>query len=399
MRLKNRKLGGYSNASRRRNSSGGWIWTGLFVMAALLAGGYFVVQGRLGNGIQLGRNVRTPTVELTVTPTRGVNDFIVIADSAEARGDYRAAIDALDKASRRRPNDVDLYRRAARLMVFIGQADKAEQRVRKGLEIDPNHLPSRAVLCMAMEWQKRLKEAIDECTSVTVADPKLAIGYAYLSEAQADNGNFDAALSTAQTAVDLDPANPDALRNLGYVYDVFGKYDQAMYHYGRALEKAPNMPHVMNAIGRVYMLQGNADSAIKTFQRVIGMDVGNDEAYYQLGGAYQFQGEFDKARNALTKAVELNPTRLKAWTKRAEVNFAKRNFFGSAEDYAQAVTLTQQISGSLTAIDYLNYGFALQWIQECDKATEMWAKSLALAPGDDYVTGNVEFGLKRCGRK
>ena len=395
MRLKDR---GYGGLNRRRRNSSGWVWTGLLVIAAVLVGGYMVVQTRLGNGIQLGRNVRTPTPILTPTPTRGVNEFVRLADDAEARGDYRAAIDYLDKASRRRPNDPDLHRRAARMLVYIGQPDKAEQRARKGLEIDPNDLPSRAVLCLALEWQKRIQDAIVECTAVINTDPKFAMGHAYLSEAQADSGDFNTALSSAQTAVDLDPQNPDALRNLGYVYDIFGQYDTALYHYQRALERAPNMPHVMNAIGRVYYITGQYDNAAKTLDRVTEMDPANDEAYFQLGNVFQAQGEFGQARKALDKAIELNPLRLKAFIRRGEVNFAVRNFFGAADDYANAITVTQQISGALTAIDYLNYGFALQWIQECDKAIEMWNKSTELAPGDENIQGNIAVGLQRCGR-
>lgn len=394
MRLKNR--GNYSY--RRRKNNNGWVWTGLFVLAVLLVGGYMLVQSRLGNGIQLGRNVRTPTVALSATPTRGVNDFIRLADDAEARGDFRAAIDALDKASRRRPNEIDLYRRAARLLLFSDQPAKAEQRARKGLELDPSHIPSRAILCLAIEWQKRIKEAIDECTAVVNADPKYAIGHAYLAEAEADDGNYDSAMSSAQTAVDLEPENPDALRALGYVHDVFGKYDTAVYHYQRALEHAPNSPHVMNAIGRIYMLQGNADSAEKTFKAVIEMDGQNAEAYFQLGGVYQFLGQFGQARVALDKAIEIDPMRVKALTRRGEINFATHNFFGAIDDYSQAITASQQLSQPLTAIDYLNYGFAYQWIQECDKAVEMWNKSLEISQNASNIQENVDVGLRRCGR-
>jgi tetratricopeptide (TPR) repeat protein len=395
VRLKNRRYGGLS---RRRRSSSGWFWTGLFVVAALLVGGYLLVQTRLGNGIQLGRNVRTPTPALTATPTRGVDDFIQQASVAEAKGDYRQAIDALDKASRRRPNDPDLHRRAARLFVYIGQPIQAEQRARKGLEIDSSHLPSRATLCMALEWQKRIQEAIDACTVVVSADPKYALGHAYLSEAQADSGDFNSALESAQTAVDLEPENPDTLRNLGYVYDVFGQYDTALYHYQRALERSPNLPHVLNAIGRIYYIQGKYDSAVKTLSLIIEMDSANDEAFFQLGNVYQVQGEFGQARRAFDKAIELNPQRLKAWVRRGEVNFATRNFFGAVDDYSRAITVSQQISGTLTAYDYLNYGFSLQWIQECDKAVEMWNKATELAPGDETIQGNIAVGLQRCGR-
>ena len=384
--------------SRRRRNGSGLFWTVLFVMAAVVAGGYLLLQQRLGNGIQFGRNVRTPTPQITVTPTRSVNDFLQQAQDAEQRGDYRAAIDFLDKASRRRPSDADLLRRAARLLVFIGQPEKAEQRARKALEIDPNHLPSKAVLCLAVDWQKRATEAVELCNAVVAVNPKYALGHAYLAEALADDGDFASAKSAAETAIDLDPQSADALRALGYAFDAFGRYDDALYHYQRALERDPNMPHVMNAIGRIYLIQGNAENAIKTFQRVVDMDPGNDEAYFQLGGAYQFIGEFGKARVALDKAVELNPMRLKAWTRRGEILFAQRGYFDAIDDYRQAITISQQLSLSLTAYDYLNLGFALQITQNCDQAIPFFNRVLELAPNDENLAESVRVGFKRCGQ-
>ena len=363
-----------------------------------MAGGYLLVQQRLGNGIQIGRDVRTPTPQIVATPTQSVDDFLQQAQDAEQRGDYRAAIDFLDKASRRRPNDADLHRRAARLLIFTNQPEKAEQRAGKALEIDPAHVPSKAVLCLAVEWQKRVKESIDLCNEVVAADPKYSTGYAYLAEGLADDGDLASAKSAAETAIDLDPENPDALRSLGYTFDVFGRYDDALYHYQRALERDPNMPHVMNAIGRIYLIQGNADNAIKTFQRVIEMDPGNDEAYFQVGGAYQFLGEFGKARVALDKAVELNPLRLKAWTRRGEILFAQRGYFEAIDDYMQAITVSQQLSQTLTPFDYLNLGFALQITQNCDQAIPYFNKVLELAPEDLNLADSVNVGYKRCGR-
>ncbi|PJF46760.1 MAG: tetratricopeptide repeat protein [Chloroflexi bacterium] len=392
MRLRDRR---YVQPPRQR-SGNGCAWLVLWSIVILVAGGYLLVQVRLNDGVQLGRDARTPTPALTPTPTRSVDSLIRAAEEAAARGDYRAAIDAYDRASRRRPNDPDLHRRAARLMVFIGQPEKAEQRIRRALEIDPNHLPSRAVLCMALDWQKRIAEAVAECQAVVAADPNYATGHAYLAEALADSGDFNAARSAAQRAVDLEPNNPDALRNLGYVYDVFGRYDIARYHYERALEREPNMPHVLSAIGRIFYVTGRTADAIRTFQRIIEIDPQHAEAYQQLGMVYRFIGERQKAREALDKAIELEPTRLRALTERALLNFQVRNYFGAVEDYTRALTLTQQSGTSLSAIDYLYYGFAYRWIQECDNARAMWAKSLELAPGDQEIRANVEAGLAAC---
>lgn len=392
MRLRDR---GYAGLGRRRDNSG-CFWSALLLIAGLVAGGYLLVQTRLGYGIQLGRDARTPTPALTPTPTRSVDDFIRAAEEAAAQGNYRAAIDAYERASRRRPNDPDLHRRAARLLVFIGQPEKAEQRIRKALEIDPNHLPSRAVLCMALDWQKRVAEAVAECQAVVAADPNYATGHAYLAEALADSGDFNAARAAAQRAVELEPDNPDALRNLGYVYDVFGRYDMARYHYERALERDPNMPHVLMAIGRISYVTGQTANAIKTFQRIIEMDPQHAEAYQQLGMVYRFIGERQKAREALNRAIELDPLRVRAWTERALLNFQMRNFFGAVEDYTRALSVTQQLGTSLTAIDYLYYGFAYRWIQECDNARAMWAKAVELAPANQEIRANVEAGLAAC---
>lgn len=395
VRLRDRRYGGLA---RRRNGGSGIAWAALFTVAALIVGGYVLVQIRLGNAPSLGRNVRTPTPVLTPTPTRSLEDFIRAAEEATVQGNYRAAIEAYDRASRRRPNDPDLHRRAARLLVYIGQPEKAEQRVRRALEIDPNHLPSRAVLCLAMEWQKRLDEAVAECQAVLAADPNYATAHAYLAEALADKGDFNAALAAAQTAVNLEPDNIDALRNLGYVYDVFGRYDAARYHYEQALARSPNLPHVLSAMGRIYFVTGQTSRAIEVFRRIIEMDAQHAEAYQQLGMVYRFIGERQKAREALDRAIELEPTRVRALTERALLNFQTRNYFGSVEDYTRALTTTQQLGTALSAIDYLYYGFAYRWIQECDKARAMWAKAIELAPTDEEIRGNVEAGLAACGR-
>ena len=141
-----------SRFNSRRSGGAGWLgWALAFIVAGLIAGGYLLVQVRLGNTPSLRNNNAPSTPTPEITPTRSLEDFVRLAEEAIARGEYRVAIDLYERASRRRPNDPELYRRAARLMVFIGQAPRAEQRVRRGLEIAPGNIPLRAVQCMAVE--------------------------------------------------------------------------------------------------------------------------------------------------------------------------------------------------------------------------------------------------------
>ncbi|MDW8396263.1 MAG: tetratricopeptide repeat protein [Anaerolineae bacterium] len=383
---------------RRREGGCGCAGFLLALGLALIGIGYGLVQVRLGNLPQPFTPNRTSTPRPTPTPTLSVESFVRLAEEAEAKGDFRTAIEYFDRASRRQTNDPALHVRAARLMVFINQPQRAEQRARRALEIAPEHLPAKAVLCMALDWQKRVAEALELCQAVVNADPNYATGHAYLAEALADAGNFAAARQAAQRALELEPTNVDALRNMGYVHEVFGRYDTALYYYQRALEMQPNLPHVLNAMGRLYFVTGRSRSAVSALRRAIEIDAQNAEAYYRLGVIYQTLGEFGQARVALDKAIELDPLQVRALTQRGSLNFQTRNYFGSVEDYTRAISVSQALGVSLTPVDYINLGFAYRWIQQCDKAIEAWNTASAMAPTDETVQSYVRSGYRQCGR-
>ncbi|MCS7060860.1 MAG: tetratricopeptide repeat protein [Anaerolineae bacterium] len=383
-----------SRGRRKRGSSAAWFV--LFLIGAILLGGYAVVQERLGRGLRLSASQTTPLP--TLTPTRAVEDFVALAQEAYKQGDYRSAISFYEQASRRRPNDARLYAEPARLMVFIGQARRAEQRARRALEIDPSSVMARAVLCMALDWQGRVAEALTECRAAVEQDPNSSLARAYLSEALTDSGSFGAARDEARRALELDPQNADAMRNLGYSYEMAGDYAQAVYYYEETLNLNPNMPHVIIAIGRAYTVLGQPSKSVVYYKRALQIDPQNAEAYDRMGGAYLVIGEYDLAREALNKAIELDPLRPSAFSRRGLLNFQQRRYESSVEDYVRAITTSQIISATVSAADYLYLGFAYQWTNRCDEAIEAWNQAVALAPGDESIAQNAAVGFKRCGR-
>ncbi len=386
----------YIGSRRRRNRGNSIAWVALFLIGAILLGGYAVVQERLGRGVRLGSANVTPLP--TVTPTRAVEDFVALAQQAYQQGDYRSAISFYEQAARRRPNDARLYAEPARLMVFLGQAPKAEQRARRALEIDASSVFARAVLCMALDWQGRVAEALTECRAAVEMDPNSSIARAYLSEALTDSGDFGGAREQARRALELDPQNADAMRNLGYSYEIAGDYSQSIYYYEEALKLNPNMPHVLISIGRAYTILGQPPKSVLYYKRAIEIDPQNAEAHDRMGGAYIAIGEYDLARAALNKAIELDPMRPSAFTRRGLLNFQQRRYESSVDDYVRAITTSQIVSGNISAADYLYLGFAYQWTDRCEEAVEAWNQALILAPGDESISQNVAVGLRRCGR-
>ena len=262
-----------------------------------------------------GRAQLTPTPAITLTPTRSLEENIAQADAAFNDGNFRGAITLYDQLSRRRPNDVDLQVKAARLTAFLGQYPKAEQRARRILQQNgqSKNADARAILCLSLEYQQKLDAALIECQAAVAADPKNSTAHAYLAEVYTDKGDCASALGSAQQAADLAPDNPEALHKLGYYYEVCGQsYETALSYYQRALEIAPNMLQILMDQGRVFLIfasAGNAvyaERAVASFQRIIAADDQNAEAYSRLGVAYMHQGEYGSSAKAHDKAVALD---------------------------------------------------------------------------------------------
>lgn len=380
-----------------RSNSSDWGLLALFVIGALIIGGYLLVQRRLE--VAVGKPDKTRTPQVTLTPTRGIDDYIRDAQQAYLAGDLRQAINLYDQASRRRPRDLDLQVQAARLHIYIYQPAKAEQRLRKILQTNPNNLEARAVLCKAVEWQNRISEAIAECETVLAAKPDDPIAMAYLAEALIDqsvNPDIDRALTLGQKAVELLPQNEDTLRNLGYVNEMLRRYDTALDYYQRALAVNKNLPHVLISISRIYLSQGQATEAVVTLKSVLDVDDQNAEAWDRLGVTYQAQGQWDSALNAHEKATKLAPDMLRAWTNLGAAHFQKGRYILVIEDYNKAIAISQKTNESLKAWDYLNMAFAFQLIGDCDKALQTFAQVTALAPNDFLEQQQVLS--KRCGK-
>jgi tetratricopeptide (TPR) repeat protein len=386
----------YIGRRKRRNRGNTIAWLVLLAAGIMLIGGYALVQERLGRGFRLAG--QTPTAILTATPTRAVEDFVADALAAYDRGDYRAAIGYYEQAARRRPNDADLYARAARLMVFIGQAPKAEQRARKAVDLAPQSAEARAVLCMTLDWQSRYAEAQAECDAALALNPDSPTALAYLSELQTDMGAIASAQESARRALDLDPGHEDALRNMGYAYEQSGAYAEAIYYYERAIEAQPNMPHVLIAIGRAYTVLGQVPKSVLYYKQVIEFDPRNAEAHDRLGGAYAAIGEYDLARQELDTAIELDPARYTAYVRRGSVNFQLRRYERAILDYNQAITTSALVSATLNVVDYLNLAFAYQLTGDCAQALPWFDRVVELAPADQDMLDRVAVGRRRCGQ-
>ena len=130
----------------------------------------------------------------------------------------------------------------------------------------------------------------------------------------------------AEKAVAMNPANAEYYRLLGTLYgqavtDVISGLSygpKAKDAINKAVEKAPktSMMYVARGVGNYYVpaqLGGGAKLSIPDFQKAIELDPSNAEAYLWLGLSLRKENRDAEARQAFTKSLELNPSRV--WTK------------------------------------------------------------------------------------
>lgn len=91
-----------------------------------------------------------------------------------------------------------------------------------------------------------------------------------------------------------DPANFDALTNIGNLYYDAQQYPTAIDFYGRALQSRPSDVSVRTDMATAYWYLGNSDTAIAEFNKALTYAPNNPNTLFNLG-LVKWQGKHDSA--------------------------------------------------------------------------------------------------------
>jgi Tfp pilus assembly protein PilF len=160
------------------------------------------------------------------------------------RGEFGHARESFEAALALRPNDPNLLYNIGECRVRAGQLNAAEQSFQECLKYAPDHPQCRHALASMLYDQGRREEAVRMVGEWMRHNPKLSSPYVEDAYLWHRYGDLPKARDQLQAALALNPRDPNALAELGRVFDDMNLTEQAETMYRRSLDSQPRQPDV-----------------------------------------------------------------------------------------------------------------------------------------------------------
>ncbi len=226
-------------------------------------------------------------------------------------------------------------------------------------------------------WLERAAENAEQALAI---DSRLAPVHVILSVVARARGRYEEAVAVAQRAVELDPVNADAYRELGRAYEELKRVDEAEATYRKAVAVRPDDWLAFNTLGGFYFGKGRYADAEAAYTRVVELTPDNTRGHNNLGTTYYSMGRLDEAIAAWQRSAAIRPT--PAATSNLGVHyFARGQYANAARAFEQAVLLTPNDRRL-----WRNLGAALHWApNERNKARAAYERAVQLGKQDRRV--------------
>lgn len=245
-----------------------------------------------------------------------------------------------------------------------------------------------------------VQAALKEFETAVAADPKFAIAYAGLAEAQwamyvqtNDKTWAQKAVDATKVALRLEPNRPSVRYTAGLTLYRSGKYDEALQEIESAIALQPTYEDAIRLHGTVLARQGKVDEGLTEFKKVMAIRPNSVSLYTDMGLALYAASRFAEALDAFEKAIALSPS--------------------SAVSLARAGAASQLLGDNKRALDYYERANAIQpraetfssmgtiyYSQgEFAKAAASYEGALLIRPLGAITQRNLGDAYTRLGRK
>jgi tetratricopeptide (TPR) repeat protein len=393
----------WSMTKRKRRIN--WFW--VLVVAGLFFGSSYY-------GPNIVEEVQNPFID-TPTPTRAPESFVSEAEKLFEDGKLLQAISAYEEAIRSNPNDPNSYIEMARVQVFIGYYEDAQESAEKALLLNPNNSMAHAVHGWSLDFTGDYLSAEAAVKRALELDPNNALAHAYYAEILADSflsgsGPLDAidiAAERSRVALSLAPDLMEAHRARAYVLEVTGNYEEAIQQYEAAININPNISDLHLSLGRNYRALGVYDKAVEEFTRANALNPADPLPDLYISRTYATVGEYAKAVQYGEQAIKDEPTNANLHGNIGVMYYRNYQWVEAAQELSLAIYggnlgEDQEIeplpleNTARSSEYYFTYALVLARLNECGEALQISQQIIGTIPSNEIAVFNAQEAIAIC---
>ena len=228
------------------------------------------------------------------------------AEIALKNGQYKAAVEYAQRATKAAPNDPHLWFLLGYAARLAGKTQLALEAYNHGLQLDASSLDGQSGLAQTYNVMGRKDEAQRILTQVLAANPKRTDDVLLLGEILLQSGKYDEALSQLNRAEQMQPSARSELL-LAMTYQRQKQFNQANHFLELARHRSPDNPEVQRALASFYRDTGNYAAAINILKTIAGKNPG---IIAELAYTNQLDGKKEEAAGLYAQAANTAPENL-----------------------------------------------------------------------------------------
>jgi len=269
------------------------------------------------------------------------------ADALRLLGLNEAALAGYDAAIALNPTFAQALNNRGLALMALGRRQDALASYDIALAFQPAYLLALCNRGRALQELGRPEEAVASYDAVLAQRPDYLEALNNRGAALQDLGRLDQALASFDAALAIRPDYADTLNNRGNVLKALGRRDEALASYGAAIEANPAFVEALSNRGFLEWTLGRPAEAVASYDRALAIDPGQAEAHNvraialtslnrpldalagydtalalrpdfadALGNKGMLLAELgllDQAREALERAIDLEPAKVRAY--------------------------------------------------------------------------------------
>jgi tetratricopeptide (TPR) repeat protein len=257
--------------------------------------------------------------------------------SAEERALRRSERD-FQRAMRRNPSDPAAPAALGALYHRTGDTAAAEKHYRIAVKLSPRFYAARMGLARLYLDLDRPADALVEAEAVAASNPGDAEFFLILATAYRRTGRAADAEKALAAGLRLDPASSILLLAVARARGAEGKWAEAADLCRRALAADPRNPHVMSDLAIALVRCGDARAAARQAAAAVQQRGSGSPHWEVLGCARDASGDHDGAEAAFRQSVKLQPDRISARRRLAELLERRGQNEKALAEYREAVS-------------------------------------------------------------